>query len=168
MKKPQLRLSGRARPFNTPEPVSMTFPLLVKLFCTHVTYQILISYFINSISEKEIENNILKINQYYELTIKNEIFIKWPGYCLFRVVFFKPMHDREYTSTDLTDCLDSTCPTVTVTVSGGDSTDSDCISRAYPKYQRESSDVSLVCVIKTSQNLVVILPCYMYMFINMI
>lgn len=72
MKKPQLRLSGRARPFNTPEPVSMTFPLLVKLFCTHVTYQILISYFINSISEIEIENNILKINQYYELTIKNE------------------------------------------------------------------------------------------------
>nr|XP_034311770.1 cell migration-inducing and hyaluronan-binding protein-like [Crassostrea gigas] len=59
------------------------------------------------------------------------------------VVFFKPMHDREYTSTDLTDCLDSTCPSVTVTVSGGDSTDSDCISRAYPKYQRESSDVSL-------------------------
>lgn len=66
---------------------------------------------------------------------------------LFRVVFFKPMHDREYTSTDLTDCLDGTCPSVTVTVRGGDSTDSDCISRAYPKYQRESSDVSLVCVI---------------------
>uniref|UniRef100_K1QC76 Transmembrane protein 2 n=1 Tax=Magallana gigas TaxID=29159 RepID=K1QC76_MAGGI len=63
------------------------------------------------------------------------------------VVFFKPMHDREYTSTDLTDCLDGTCPSVTVTVSGGDSTDSDCISRAYPKYQRESSDVSLVYVI---------------------
>ena len=64
-------------------------------------------------------------------------------YC--RVVFFKPMHVREYSSTDITDCLDGKCPAVSVQITGGDSTDSDCVSRAYPKYQQESSDASIVC-----------------------
>ncbi|XP_078319448.1 cell surface hyaluronidase-like [Crassostrea virginica] len=59
------------------------------------------------------------------------------------VVFFKPMHVREYSSTDITDCLDGKCPAVSVQITGGDSTDSDCVSRAYPKYQQESSDASI-------------------------
>ena len=65
-------------------------------------------------------------------------------YC--RVVFFKPMHVREYSSTDITDCLDGKCPAVSVQITGGDSTDSDCVSRAYPKYQQESSDASIVWI----------------------
>ena len=64
-----------------------------------------------------------------------------------RVVFFKPMHVREYSSTDITDCLDEKCPTVGVIITGGNSTDSDCVSRAYPKYQQESSDASIVCIL---------------------
>nr|XP_034311769.1 cell surface hyaluronidase [Crassostrea gigas] len=59
------------------------------------------------------------------------------------VVFFKAMHSREYTSTDVTDCLDNICPKISVMVRGGDVTDSDCTSRAYPKYQQDADDVTL-------------------------
>ena len=79
--------------------------------------------------------------------------IYFDGMCFFlllivycRVVFFKPMHVREYSSTDITDCLDGKCPVVSVQITGGDSTDSDCVSRAYPKYQQESSGASIVCI----------------------
>lgn len=57
------------------------------------------------------------------------------------------MHSREYTSTDVTDCLDNICPKISVMVRGGDVTDSDCTSRAYPKYQQDADDVTLVRVV---------------------
>lgn len=56
------------------------------------------------------------------------------------------MHSREYTSTDVTDCLDNICPKISVMVRGGDVTDSDCTSRAYPKYQQDADNVTLVRV----------------------
>lgn len=56
------------------------------------------------------------------------------------------MHSREYTSTDVTDCLDNICPKILVMVRGGDVTDSDCTSRAYPKYQQDADNVTSVRV----------------------
>ncbi|XP_056019715.1 cell surface hyaluronidase-like [Ostrea edulis] len=57
-------------------------------------------------------------------------------------VFFKLMHVREYGDSDVIDCLDRKCPTAVVTMIGGDKTDSDCTSRAYPKYKRDPIDES--------------------------
>ncbi|XP_061192631.1 cell surface hyaluronidase-like [Saccostrea echinata] len=58
------------------------------------------------------------------------------------VVFFNIMHEREYSSSDAQDCLDERCPSVVVKITGGDSSDSDCTSRAFDKYKRESRDSS--------------------------
>lgn len=64
------------------------------------------------------------------------------------------MHSREYTSTDVTDCLDNICPKISLMVRGGDVTDSDCTSRAYPKYQQDADDVTLVRVVNRLQPII--------------
>lgn len=64
------------------------------------------------------------------------------------------MHSREYTSTDVTDCLDNICPKISVMVRGDDVTDSDCTSRAYPKYQQDADDVTLVRAVNRLQPII--------------
>ncbi|XP_062582630.1 cell surface hyaluronidase-like, partial [Saccostrea cucullata] len=58
------------------------------------------------------------------------------------VLFFNMIHAREYVTSDVQDCLDDRCPIVMVKITGGDSSDSDCTSRAFEKYKQESRDSS--------------------------
>lgn len=74
------------------------------------------------------------------------------------------MHSREYTSTDVTDCLDNICPKISVMVRGGDVTDSACTSRAYPKYQQDADDVTLVRVVNSLQPIIEFYTYIAYMY----
>lgn len=74
------------------------------------------------------------------------------------------MHSREYTSTDVTDCLDNICPKISVMVRGDDVTDSDCTSRAYPKYQQDADDVTLVRVVNSLQPIIEFYTYIAYMY----
>lgn len=74
------------------------------------------------------------------------------------------MHSREYTSTDVTDCLGNICPKIPVMVRGGDVTDSDCTSRTYPKYQQDADDVTLVRVVNRLQPIIEFYTYIAYMY----